>query len=219
MLCELIRRALTLTVTQKNQTLVHSWTLNHFQFGDKRVILKKSMAKNAFAVKAFLFGVVLFALLIVVLPWWQRVSRVEFSSDLLRPIRSEALLQEIRSSEAKLKLLNVWATWCGPCIEEFPILLQLRQEYQGQGFELIFVSTDMLEELDKVEYFLKEQGLDFVSYIKEESDENFIRAMNPNWSGALPASFLYNQSGELVDFWTGDLTYEEFESKIKAFLN
>jgi thiol-disulfide isomerase/thioredoxin len=128
-------------------------------------------------------------------------------------------LQEIRSSEAKLKLLNVWATWCGPCIEEFPILLQLRQEYQGQGFELIFVSTDMLEELDKVEYFLKEQGLDFVSYIKEESDENFIRAMNTNWSGALPASFLYNQSGELVDFWTGDLTYEEFESKIKAFLN
>jgi len=176
------------------------------------------MSKNSLALRFFIFGVLLVSLGVVAIPLLDQSKESEFSSELLRPISAEGLLAEIDKSSASIKLLNVWATWCGPCIEEFPSLLKLREQYQSRGLELILVSADMPEDVDKIESFLRDQKVNFFTYLKTDSDEDFIKAMNPDWSGALPASFIYNRSGQLVDFWTGDLTYEEFESKINPFL-
>ena len=176
------------------------------------------MSKNGLALRFFIFGVLLVSLGVVAIPLLDQSQESEFSSELLRPISAEGLVAEIDKSSASIKLLNVWATWCGPCIEEFPSLLKLREQYQSRGLELILVSADMPEDVDKIESFLRDQKVNFFTYLKTDSDEDFIKEMNPDWSGALPASFIYNRSGQLVDFWTGDLTYEEFESKINPFL-
>lgn len=176
------------------------------------------MSKNSLALRFFIFAALLVALGVLATSILDRSKDPEFSSELLRPIGAKSLLTEIEKSSASIKLLNVWATWCGPCIEEFPSLLKLREQYQSRGLELILVSADMPEEIDKIESFLRDQKVNFFTYLKTDSDEDFIKAMNPDWSGALPASFIYNRSGQLVDFWTGDLTYEEFESKINPFL-
>lgn len=176
------------------------------------------MSKNSLALRFFIFAALLVALGVLAISILDRSKDPEFSSELLRPIGAKSLLTEIEKSSASIKLLNVWATWCGPCIEEFPSLLKLREQYQSRGLELILVSADMPEEIDKIESFLRDQKVNFFTYLKTDSDEDFIKAMNPDWSGALPASFIYNRSGQMVDFWTGDLTYEEFESKINPFL-
>lgn len=125
----------------------------------------------------------------------------------------------IQSSEAEAVLVNMWATWCGPCVEEFPYLLELRENYQDQGLEVLLVSMDMKEELPAVQQFLMDQNVNFVTYIKNQGDNDFINEINPDWSGALPATFIYSDKAELKKFWTGDAKYEDFEKEVLEVLN
>lgn len=136
----------------------------------------------------------------------------------LEKVDSEAVFEIIRGSHSTLKLVNLWATWCRPCIEEFPALLKLKENYADKGLEVIFISMDMVEEESRVRQFLMDQRVDFVSYLKNEGDHEFINKMNADWSGALPASFIYDQAGNQITFWTGDKSYEEFESEIKSLM-
>lgn len=142
----------------------------------------------------------------------------ELNSIKLEKVDSEAVFEIIRNSHSQLKLVNLWATWCRPCIEEFPALLKLKENYADQGLEVIFISMDMVEEESRVRRFLMDQKVGFVSYLKNESDNEFINKMNTDWSGALPATFIYDQAGNQVTFWTGDKSYEEFENEIESLM-
>lgn len=139
--------------------------------------------------------------------------------NLLQKIDSETLSEKMKTSDSKLKLVNLWATWCLPCVEEFPYLLKLRENYADKGLEVVFVSMDMVEEESRVQQFLVRHEVDFVSYLKNENDNEFINRLNKDWSGALPATFIYDQSGNQINFWTGDRTYEEFEKEILNLMN
>jgi len=169
-----------------------------------------------------IFGLV--ALLVLVAISYYRASdgfssvSTGLSSVDLERVTATSLFEVVENSEAKVTLVNLWATWCAPCIEEFPYLMRLHRTYEDQGFRVVFVSMDSLNEIDRAKIFLAEQGVDFTTYIKDQSDNDFIRELNPNWSGALPASFVYNDRMELLNFWTGDLTYEEFENRIVPLL-
>ena len=115
-------------------------------------------------------------------------------------------------------LVNVWATWCIPCREELPDLIRLRRNYHDKGFELLLVSADFDVETEELVSFLTEQGVDFPSYLKTGSDMDFIEGLHPDWSGALPATFLFNGEGELAKFWEGKATYEDLEDPIRSLL-
>lgn len=136
----------------------------------------------------------------------------------VKKIGSERLLELISESSAQLKLVNMWATWCLPCVAEFPYLLQLREKYADQGLELFLVSADFPTEGEALRKFLKERGVDFLTYWKDEDDNSFINALSPDWSGALPTTFLYDENGELITFWTGEASYEEFEERTTPHL-
>ena len=139
--------------------------------------------------------------------------------DSLLPINSTQLLDLIEESESALTLLNFWATWCDPCVEEFPDLVTLSKNHNPTELRVIFVSTDFERSLPSVRQFLDKQNLDLVSYYKSESDNTFINAMNPNWSGALPATFVYDNAGNKLEFWIGSRTLEELETIINKHLN
>ncbi|MEO1729084.1 MAG: hypothetical protein AAFR95_18925, partial [Bacteroidota bacterium] len=64
--------------------------------------------------------------------------------------------------------------------------------------------------------FLKEQEVEGVTYIKEPGSTTFLRDMNPRWSGGLPASFVYDGDGNLVDFWEGMVDYETLDRRVVA---
>lgn len=157
------------------------------------------------------------ALLLPKLKEFEEANSVKTSripSDLLEDITSAELTAKIKNSTAPVKLVNLWATWCGPCVEEFPAILELREKYKDRGLEVFFVSTDMLEEREAVEEFLANQKVDFKTFLKNEADQKFISSFHPDWSGALPASLIYDAQGSLVSFWTGDASFEEFEEKV-----
>jgi len=134
------------------------------------------------------------------------------------PATAEKLLEEVRRPGATVTLVNIWATWCVPCREEFPDLLRLRRAYEARGLRLVLVNADFGEGRDEAVKFLGEQGVSFPTLRKEEDDDAFIRALGGGWSGALPATFVFDGTGKLVDAWEHKETYVVLESKIRPFL-
>src|SRR5438552_152898 len=69
------------------------------------------------------------------------------------------------SNKGKVVLVNFWATWCKPCVKEFPELVKLYNDYKDKGFILVFISADVPEEVKtKVVPFLNKEGVDFATY-------------------------------------------------------
>jgi peroxiredoxin len=99
----------------------------------------------------------------------------------------------------KLRLINVWATWCGPCIIEFPEFVEMQRMYGARDFEVVSVSMDRPGMQEKVLKFLEENQAAFTNYLSVESDRDaFIEALNPNWYGNLPLTLLLAPGGEVI---------------------
>jgi thiol-disulfide isomerase/thioredoxin len=130
------------------------------------------------------------------------------------PVTAADIQKAVRESGAKAVLVNVWATWCEPCRQEFPGLVSVAHKYQGQGLKVLLVSADSESDLPAVKKFLAERGVEFPAYLKAEKDQEFIDGMGKQWEGALPATFLYDSAGKLSDFWEGETAFSVFEQKV-----
>ena len=138
-------------------------------------------------------------LLILVLP----AHNAQAQELVVEEVTIEQFQQILQESDAVLKVVNFWATWCAPCIEEFPYFIQLGKDLADQGVAVFFVSMDFEGEQPAVEAFLAEQGFSDRSYLRVGEDQEFITTIHEEWTGALPATFLYSQNGSLADFWQG----------------
>jgi thiol-disulfide isomerase/thioredoxin len=123
------------------------------------------------------------------------------------PAGAEAILAEVKKPGANATLVNVWATWCSPCREEFPDLLHVARELAPQGLRLVLVSVDFPGTEADTTKFLTSQGVDFPTFVRTGKDEAFVDGLEPQWSGAIPATFLYDARGKLVKFWEGKASY------------
>lgn len=118
-------------------------------------------------------------------------------------------------------LVNFWATWCVPCREEFPDLLKIRGEYEETRLDFVLVSLDDPSDIDKaVPEFLSEQRAENLpSYLLHASDESVaINFVDPGWSGELPATFLYDRSGNVVFKHKGRIKPAELRVALDAAL-
>jgi thiol-disulfide isomerase/thioredoxin len=145
-------------------------------------------------------------------------SELEGGPPEVLPATAVELLETVRDGEASATVVNIWATWCQPCIEEFPDLLRLSRDYRERGVRLVLVSADFDDSLPSVKDYLANQGVDFVSYLKKGDDMEFIDRLEPRWSGALPATFIYDSGGSLRDFWEGKASYETMAGRLQAVL-
>jgi thiol-disulfide isomerase/thioredoxin len=134
------------------------------------------------------------------------------------PARLETVLAAIRKPGARAVLVNVWATWCEPCREEMPELVRFFRAHEREGLRLVLVSADDEETRAEAEKFLAAQGVRGDSYLKVGDDMAFINGLDRRWSGALPASFLFDAQGQVRQFWPGQVTRDELESKLKETL-
>ncbi len=110
----------------------------------------------------------------------------------------DGLKQRLAAERGRVVVVNYWATWCEPCREEFPALIEFQRRYADRGVRLMAVSLDSpgARETAVVE-FLAQQQPPFPVFIKTEGDpDTFINAIDPNWSGVLPATFIYDRTGE-----------------------
>jgi thiol-disulfide isomerase/thioredoxin len=123
----------------------------------------------------------------------------------------KTILTEVRKPGAKAVLVNVWATWCDPCRAEMPALLRFFRAHAGQGLRLVLISADDESDRGKVADFLTSQGVDFPTWMKQGDDMRFIDGLDPRWSGALPASFMFDGHGKLQRRWYGEVKPEALD--------
>ena len=114
----------------------------------------------------------------------------------------------------KLLLVNFWATWCGPCLREMPLLVAAQNEYGKRGFQVI---GPALDEVDAVRAMAKKIGINYPIMVGDEDITNAMDALGDEL-GALPLSVLIGRDGQILTRVTGGLTQEKLTKLISAEL-
>jgi thiol-disulfide isomerase/thioredoxin len=120
----------------------------------------------------------------------------------------------------KVVLVNFWATWCQPCVEEFPDLVRLYQTYQPKGLEVIAVSADSPKSVEsKIKPFLEKNNATFIAFVKDAKDDGaFIDAIDKEWGGELPVTFIYDRSGQRAASFYGKEDWNGFVAAVEPLL-
>ena len=133
----------------------------------------------------------------------------------LRPIDQAGYRSMLASRRGKVVLVNFWATWCAPCREEMPALVALEKKLQPKGLVLVTVSADEPEQSPAAAAFLAKHGVHPPAYLKKAPDDQaFINAVSREWTGALPATFLYDKNGRLARTFIGETKTQTLEDEI-----
>jgi peroxiredoxin len=109
-------------------------------------------------------------------------------------------VEELAKNDTKnLRLINVWATWCIPCIEELPELVTINRMYRKRRFETITISLDTVENRDQALRFLKEKHVSATNYIFDSDDrDKLAEALDPKWPGPVPYTLLIAPGGKVI---------------------
>lgn len=126
-------------------------------------------------------------------------------------------LKELMKNDSdNLRLINVWATWCGPCVAEFEGLADTYRMYMGRDFEMYTISTDRPDKSEKVKEFLQDKHAAFNNnYIFEsEKRDDLLDNLDPKWQGAIPHTVLVEPGGKIVYRSSGGLNFRELRKAI-----
>jgi thiol-disulfide isomerase/thioredoxin len=125
------------------------------------------------------------------------------------------------SAKGKVLVLNFWATWCGPCVAEFPELVALDAKYRDKGVKFVGITADEPEDVKpKVIPFIKKHQVKF-DIIRQDTDdpEEMMSQIIKDWNGVIPATFVYDKKGGLAYSHLGiidrDLLVAEIEKALK----
>jgi len=110
-------------------------------------------------------------------------------------------------------VVNYWATWCKPCIEELPHFEKLNSEMKSDRFHVYLVNLDFNSKFkESATEFIKRKNIQStVFHINDTDPNNWIDKADNSWSGAIPATMIY-RDGKKVFFKEGEMTYDELKS-------
>ena len=115
-------------------------------------------------------------------------------------------------------IINFWATWCGPCVKELPYFEKITSTYKDKKVEVILVSLDFPKQVEKkLIPFIKKRNLQSKVVLLDDINEDvWIKAIDSTWSGAIPATIIYNAKSR--KFYEKSFDYETLENELKTFL-
>lgn len=136
----------------------------------------------------------------------------------LTVVSAEQLIARVRATGGKGTLVNAWASWCGPCRREVPMLQKLAPKFAAQGVSILLVSLDEPADGAKALAFLDEEAVTLPSVLAARPLGPFKLGMAPSWPGMLPASFLFDAEGTRRYFFGGEAFEEEMVPVIDSFV-
>ena len=133
------------------------------------------------------------------------------------PIDTDALKGLVTQQRERPLLVNFWATFCDPCRDEFPDLVKIDKEYRPQSLDFVTVSLDDIDQLKTdVPKFLSSMKATMPAYLLNVTDpEPAINFIDKRWQGDLPATYLYNEKGEVVYKHIGRVNTAELRQAIE----
>jgi thiol-disulfide isomerase/thioredoxin len=125
----------------------------------------------------------------------------------------------VQNDGKKLRLINCWASWCGPCRIEFPDLVEINRMYRHRDFEMVGINLESLEEKAKVQAFLQQNQASFVNYVYSGKDTYaLIDAVDPKWEGPIPYTLIVKPGGEVLYRQLGTIDPLEVKKVIVEYL-
>ena len=138
----------------------------------------------------------------------------------IRSVTSEQLVEDLTALDANAVVLNVWATWCGPCRAEFPEYVRYGHDKAEEGIAVRFLSVDDPGVLAQVQQFLDQHGVTGPTYLSGEGADIAGRLAAPNpWSYGIPVTFIYDGDGTLRAYWEGAANYDFLDAKVQQVLS
>ena len=150
-------------------------------------------------------------------------------------VMDETIAKEISANKGqRLRIVNFWSTTCGPCVAEFPDLVDTYRRFQNRPVELITISLDPIEDKDKVLKFLTRQhcalsprtvksveaeGRTTNNYIFKGNPDKLAEAFHSKWGGALPLTLLIEPGGKVAWSHQGELEFVELRRAIIKWLD
>ncbi|WP_417870988.1 TlpA family protein disulfide reductase [Winogradskyella sp.] len=124
----------------------------------------------------------------------------------------------INKNDDKVHVVNFWATWCAPCVKELPYFEEINEEYKDNNVEVLLVSLDFPRNYDsKLKPFIAKRNLQSEVVAFDDVDQNrWIPAIDKDWTGAIPATIIYNKDKR--KFYEQSFTKDELETELKQFL-
>jgi len=137
------------------------------------------------------------------------------------PIDTDGLKGLLTQQRERPLLVNFWATFCDPCRDEFPDLVQIDKDYRPRSLEFVTVSLDDMTDIKtSVPEFLDKMKATMPAYLLNASDpEPAINLVDKRWQGDLPATFLYNEKGEVVYRHIGRVNTAELRAAIEKVVS
>jgi thiol-disulfide isomerase/thioredoxin len=144
---------------------------------------------------------------------------VLFSDPQIEAVSLDALEERLENGGDTTYVVNFWATWCKPCIQEMPAFEKLHRSSAGSTIKVIMVSLDDPEELtSKVIPFVKKKGHTMeVVLLNEDHPNEWIDRIDESWSGAIPATMLVDGRSGRRQFHEREFTFEELQKAVQSF--
>ncbi|WP_121667129.1 TlpA disulfide reductase family protein [Mesonia aquimarina] len=136
--------------------------------------------------------------------------------DKIESVNFNGFKKNLNKNDNKLYVINFWATWCKPCVEEMPYLLRLEEE---EEVELILVSLDLPKmKNSQLKPFLKKRGINSKVILLDDPNSNqWIPKVNPDWDGAIPATLIYkNDTSKFIA--RPFANYDELLTEVKKIM-
>lgn len=123
-----------------------------------------------------------------------------------------------KEGDNKTYVVNFWATWCAPCVKELPYFERVNKEYKDKNVEVLLVSLDFPKKKEsKLIPFIAKKNIQSEVVLLDDVNEQFwIADISEKWSGALPATLIYNKDKR--EFYEKSFTEEELQKEIQSFI-
>jgi thiol-disulfide isomerase/thioredoxin len=134
-------------------------------------------------------------------------------------IDANGVREIMKNNSGKLRLVNIWATWCGPCVIEMPELVNINRMYRNRAFEMITISGDMPSKKDDVIKFLKDKQVSCTNYQFNSEDRTELgEALDKGWEGGIPYTVIIKPGGEIIYRHIGLIDTMEVKKAIVGYL-
>ena len=124
----------------------------------------------------------------------------------------------LEKNDGKTYIINFWATWCAPCVKELPYFEKINQEYSDKNVEVLLVSLDFPKQVEKklIPFINKRKLKSEVVLLNDINENVWIKAIDESWSGAIPATIIYNKNNR--KFYEQSFDYKTLKNELLTFL-
>lgn len=135
-------------------------------------------------------------------------------------IKIPELEKILNNPDDKIHVVNFWATWCGPCVREFPVFEKVAGDYNGKNVKFLMISLDFPSQIEKqLIPFLKKNNATLDIAVMMDVDYNaWIDKVDNNWQGDIPATLVFNNARKQRNFHKGEIDEQGLRKLINGYL-